>query len=61
LKIIQINFRYKGFNIGETTPPPESQPYGQPDVDDGFPKVFNMTTNSFTVGGIAAKKVFEEK
>jgi hypothetical protein len=47
--------RYKGFNIGETTPPPEnfreSPPRG-PEKDDGFPKVFNMTSNMFTKGGI---------
>ena len=38
--------------MGETTPPPESFDLSQPEQDDGFPKVFNMTSNSFTRGGL---------
>ena len=54
-------FRYQGFNIGETTPPPDI--YSN-DKDDGFPKVFNMTSNTFTKGGLAcdeAKKLEAEQ
>ena len=48
--------RYKGFNIGETTPPPDSDypSAPPPPKDDGFPKVFNMTSNTFTKGGLAS-------
>ena len=39
--------------MGETTPPPENLPgSATQEREDGFPKVFNMTSNSFTRGGI---------
>lgn len=39
--------------MGETTPPPDSPPPTRSTKDDGFPKVFNMTSNAFTVGGLS--------
>lgn len=48
--------RFRGFDMGETTPPPDSPPLKRQAKDDGFPKVYNMTSNAFTVGGIAKMK-----